>query len=49
YAAYSSRYNNMLAGEEPNIFLLKFLDSSLVDIRIYPVAFAVTLFRRPKS
>ncbi|KAF7185761.1 putative oxidoreductase YgjR [Pseudocercospora fuligena] len=49
YAAYSSRYNNVLAGEEPNIFSLKFSGGSLVDIGVYPVAFAVALFGRPKS
>ncbi|KXT18453.1 hypothetical protein AC579_8135 [Pseudocercospora musae] len=49
YAAYSSRYNNVLAGEEPNIFSLKFSGGSLVDVGVYPVAFAVALFGRPKS
>ncbi|KAF2724278.1 oxidoreductase-like protein [Polychaeton citri CBS 116435] len=49
YASYSSRYNNVLAGEEPNIFSLNFSGGSLVDIGVYPITFAVALFGKPKS
>lgn len=49
YASYSSRYNNVLAGETPNIFSLDFSGGSLVDIGVYPVTFAVALFGRPKA
>jgi len=49
YASYSSRYNNVLAGETPNIFSLEFSGGSLVDIGVYPVTFAVALFGRPKA
>ncbi|KAJ9626341.1 hypothetical protein H2203_003973 [Taxawa tesnikishii (nom. ined.)] len=49
YATYSSRYNNVLAGEVPNIFNLDFSGGSLVDIGVYPIAFAVALFGKPKS
>nr|POE51110.1 putative oxidoreductase ygjr [Quercus suber] len=49
YAAYSSRYNNVLAGETPNIFSLAHSGGSLVDIGVYPVTFAVALFGEPKS
>jgi predicted dehydrogenase len=49
YASYSSRYNNVLNGETPNIFNLEFAGGSLVDIGVYPVAFAVALFGAPKS
>ena len=49
YASYSSRYNNVLAGETPNIFSLDFSGGSLVDIGVYPVSFAVALFGPPKS
>lgn len=49
YASYSSRYNNVLAGETPNIFSLDFSGGSLVDIGVYPITFAVALFGRPKS
>lgn len=49
YASYSSRYDNVLAGEEPNIFSLKYSGGSLVDVGVYPVSFAVALFGAPKS
>lgn len=49
YASYSSRYNNVLAGETPNIFSLDFAGGSLVDIGVYPVSFAVALFGKPRS
>lgn len=49
YASYSSRYNNVLAGEKPNIFSLDFSGGSLVDVGVYPVTFAIALFGLPKS
>lgn len=49
YASYSSRYNDVLAGKEPNIFSLNHSGGSLVDIGVYPVTFAVALFGAPKS
>ena len=49
YCSYSSRYNNVLAGETPNIFSLDFSGGSLVDVGVYPVTFAVALFGRPRS
>lgn len=49
YASYSSRYNDVLAGNEPNIFSLQHSGGSLVDIGVYPVSFAVALFGAPKS
>ncbi|KAK4498116.1 hypothetical protein PRZ48_010772 [Zasmidium cellare] len=49
YASYSSRYNNVLAGEKPNIFSLDFSGGSLVDVGVYPVTFAVALFGLPKT
>lgn len=49
YASYSSRYNNVLNGEVPNIFSLEYSGGSLVDIGVYPVTFAVALFGAPKS
>lgn len=49
YASFSSRYNNVLAGEVPNIFNLDFSGGALVDLGVYPVTFAVALFGRPKS
>jgi predicted dehydrogenase len=49
YASYSSRYNNVLAGETPNIFNLQYNGGSLVDLGVYPIAAAVALFGAPKS
>lgn len=49
YASYSSRYNNVLSGEVPNIFSLDFSGGSLVDVGVYAVSFAVALFGAPKS
>lgn len=49
YASFSSRYNNVLNGETPNIFSLDFAGGSLVDVGVYPVTFAVALFGAPKK
>ena len=49
YASFSSRYTNVLNGETPNVFSLEFAGGSLVDIGVYPITFAVSLFGRPKS
>lgn len=49
YCSYSSRYNNVLNGETPNIFSLDFSGGSLVDVGVYPVTFAVALFGRPQT
>ncbi|GIZ48982.1 hypothetical protein CKM354_001202300 [Cercospora kikuchii] len=49
YCSYSSRYNNVLSGETPNIFSLDFSGGSLVDVGVYPVTFAVALFGKPKT
>ncbi|KAF2425296.1 oxidoreductase-like protein [Tothia fuscella] len=49
YASYSSRYNNVLAGETPNIFSLDFSGGSLVDLGVYPISAAIALFGLPVS
>lgn len=49
YASYSSRYNNVLAGETPNIFNLRYSGGALVDLGVYPISFAVALFGKPAS
>ncbi|THV96069.1 NAD(P)-binding protein [Aureobasidium pullulans] len=49
FSMYSSRYNNVLAGETPNIFSLEMSGGSLVDMGVYPVMFAIALFGKPKS
>ncbi|EAC6874005.1 Gfo/Idh/MocA family oxidoreductase [Listeria monocytogenes] len=47
YMKYSSRYNQVLNGEEPNIFSLKFSGGSIVDLGVYPLYSAITLFGEP--
>lgn len=49
FLQYSSRYDNVLAGEEPNVFSLKFAGGVLMDLGIYPVYTAVALFGEPKE
>lgn len=49
WATWSSRYTNVLEGEKPNIFNLDFSGGSLVDVGVYPITFAITLFGEPKS
>lgn len=49
YVRYSSRYDNVLAGEEPNIFSLKFAGGALMDLGVYPIYTAVALFGEPEE
>ncbi|MHC5268076.1 Gfo/Idh/MocA family protein [Enterococcus sp. LJL98] len=49
YMKYSSRYDAVLAGEEPNIFSPKFSGGSLADLGVYPVYAAVAWFGMPTS
>lgn len=49
YIRYSSRYDNVLAGEEPNVFSLKFAGGALMDLGIYPIYTAVALFGEPEE
>ncbi|WP_048827674.1 Gfo/Idh/MocA family protein [Bacillus sp. B-jedd] len=49
YISYSSRYDFVLKGEEPNIFSAKFSGGALVDLGVYPLFLAVALFGRPKG
>ncbi|MDN6162444.1 MAG: Gfo/Idh/MocA family oxidoreductase [Atopostipes sp.] len=49
YIRYSSRYDNVLAGEEPNVFSLDFAGGALMDLGIYPVYTAVALFGEPEE
>lgn len=49
YMKYSSRYDQVLAGEEPNIFSLKFSGGALGDLGIYPIYAALSWFGVPKS
>lgn len=49
FLQYSSRYDHVLAGEEPNVFSLKFAGGALMDLGIYPVYTAVALFGEPEE
>lgn len=48
-AMVSSRYAEVLAGGEPNVFSPKLSGGSLWDMGCYPVMFALALFGRPAS
>ena len=48
YASYSSRYDKVLSGgPTPNIFSLDFSGGSLVDLGVYPISLAISLFGLP--
>lgn len=47
FCQYSSRYPAYLKGENPNTFNLAFANGSLVDIGIYPLYAAISLFGMP--
>lgn len=47
YMKYSSRYDNVLNGEEPNIFSPKFAGGALQDLGVYTVYAAVKWFGLP--
>lgn len=49
YASYSSRYNQVLEGQVPNVFSFAMSAGSLVDLGVYPIAAAVALFGKPVS
>ena len=49
YMKYSSRYDQVLNGEIPNIFSPEYSGGALVDLGVYPLAIAVALFGKPVS
>ena len=49
YMKYSSRYDQYLEGEVPNIFSAEFAGGALVDLGIYPLYMAIALFGEPES
>lgn len=49
FMKYSSRYDLVLAGEEPNIFSPHFSGGALVDLGVYPIYAAVAWFGMPKE
>lgn len=49
FMKYSSRYDLVLAGEEPNIFSLNFAGGALMDLGVYVVYAAVAWFGKPET
>ena len=49
YSQYSSRYDQVLAGEKPNIFNPEFAGGCLMDINFYNLYLNVALFGKPQS
>ncbi len=49
YSKYSSRYDQVLAGKEPNVFSLKYAGGALQDLGVYTVYDAVALFGMPQE
>lgn len=49
YREYSTIYEDVLAGEEPNVFSPKFGGGVLMDLGVYPIYTAVALFGEPES
>lgn len=47
YSQYSSRYDQVLAGEKPNVFNWEYAGGCLMDINFYNVYLNVSLFGRP--
>lgn len=49
YSQYSSRYDNLLAGQTTNVFNPQFAGGCLMDINYYNVYLTVALFGRPRT
>lgn len=49
YSKYSSRYNAVLSGEEPNVFSLNFGGGALQDLGVYTVYDSLALFGVPET
>lgn len=49
FSKYSSRYDLVLDGEEPNIFSPHFSGGALVDLGVYPIYAALAWFGMPKE
>ena len=49
YMKFSSRYDQVLAGNEPNIFSLKYSGGALADLGVYPIYAALSWFGVPHS
>ncbi|PQP83139.1 oxidoreductase [Paenibacillus sp. PCH8] len=49
YSQYSRKYNDLLAGETPNVFNPQFSGGALMDINIYNLHLVMNLFGSPSS
>lgn len=49
YGKYSSRYDQVIAGEEPNIFSTKFSGGALMDLGVYTLYAALAWFGEPEA
>lgn len=49
FSQYSSRYNQFLNGENPNVFNPKFSGGALMDLNIYNLHFTMGLFGTPNN
>lgn len=49
FGKYSSRYDQVLAGEDANIFSLKFSGGALMDLGVYLIYAALSWFGEPES
>lgn len=49
YMKYSSRYDAVLNGEEPNIFSLNYSGGALADLGVYPLYAAIAWFGMPEK
>ncbi|MEG0980595.1 MAG: Gfo/Idh/MocA family oxidoreductase [Erysipelotrichaceae bacterium] len=49
FSQYSSRYDQFLAGENPNVFTTKFSGGALCDLNIYNLHFVTGIFGRPDA
>lgn len=49
FMKYSSRYDQVLNHETPNVFSQKFAGGALQDLGVYPVYFALALFGQPQG
>lgn len=47
FSQYSSKYNALLSGETPNVFNLEYAGGALLDLNIYNIHLAVSLFGEP--
>ena len=49
YMQYSHKYDDLLAGKEPNVFSLKYSGGALMDLGIYNIHFILGLFGEPRK